>query len=123
MPNHKILIVEDEVITSRYLYIMLSRKGFQILPIARTADEAVEIALSTPPDLIIMDVRLEGKKDGVDAALEIKSSLNVPIIFSTGNTDIGDDERIIKLSNYSILFKPSTDAALLNSISDYLKKN
>jgi len=121
MNNPKILITEDEVISAHYLKEMLENNGFHVLPIARSAEKSIKIALDNRPDVIIMDIRLQGERDGIDAVCEIINKFNVPIIFTTGNPLFLDDDRLKMVSNYTVLPKPPLDNILLETINKMLK--
>ncbi len=79
----KVLVVEDEVFTARNLCQELERNNVIPLGPVSLAEKAVEIALAENPDLILMDVRLAGEMDGIEAARQIKKEFYIPIIFMT----------------------------------------
>src|SRR4051812_30300206 len=83
----RILIVEDDYLVALELEHFLLEVGFDVIGIAATADAAVNKATSDKPDLVIMDIRLAGVRDGVDAAIEIYRTHGIPSIFATANTD------------------------------------
>jgi CheY-like chemotaxis protein len=80
----KILIVEDEAIPALHLQTIFSTLGYTVLEPVPTGEEAVEIAEREELDVILMDIRLEGKLDGVQAAKKILQFRDVTIIFMTG---------------------------------------
>jgi DNA-binding response OmpR family regulator len=65
----------------------LASAGFEVVGVATTAEEAVEIARAERPDLVLMDIRLAGVRDGIDAAAEIRSDLGIPSLFATAHSD------------------------------------
>lgn len=84
-----ILIVEDEGVIALCLQSYLTSKNYDVLGIAKEGDKAIEMTRTLKPDLIIMDVVIQGDINGVETCKNIKSFSNVPIIFLTGNcTDI-----------------------------------
>jgi two-component system, response regulator PdtaR len=83
----RILIVEDDHLVAIASEAALLDAGFDVTGIAATADEAVAMARSSRPDLVIMDVRLGGRRDGIDAAREIYSEVGVRCIFATAHHD------------------------------------
>ena len=83
-PRKKILIVEDEAIFATSMQRVLIRSGYFVLEPVSTGEEAVRIAKMEKPDLVIMDVMLEGDIDGIEAAGDIRSVHNVPIVFISG---------------------------------------
>jgi DNA-binding response OmpR family regulator len=77
------LIVEDEILIAEELKERLSRLGFSVIAAVDTADEGIAIATRERPDLVVMDIRLKGEKDGIQAAREIswmcRSFISPPI--------------------------------------------
>ncbi len=125
---HKLLIVEDEVFIQSYLKTNLG-KDFQIVGIAVSAKEAVEKVNKLLPDLVLMDINLEGDLDGIDAAKEISNAHDIPILFLTSLNDEETLERakLIKPFGYmnkkidlSVL-KANIDIAI--SVYSELRKN
>ncbi|MBF0529622.1 MAG: PAS domain S-box protein [Deltaproteobacteria bacterium] len=112
----KILIVEDEAVFALLLKNMLESFGYTVCDTVCSGEEAVDRAESIQPDLIIMDVFLNGRMDGIEAAERIHSSNHVPILFSTQY----DDEEIIERAKLSdpvgYLLKPYDKRQLKTTI-------
>jgi CheY-like chemotaxis protein len=87
MPGGKLLIVEDEGILAMNLRTILSDLGYQVLGISTTGERAVELAYELLPDLVIMDIKLAGDIDGIEAARRIKNNIGSHIIFLSAHTD------------------------------------
>jgi CheY-like chemotaxis protein len=83
----RILVVEDDFLVSVDMEEGLKEAGFDVVATANTADDAVDAALREKPDIVVMDVRLLGKRDGVDAALEIFRATGIRCIFATAHHD------------------------------------
>jgi len=83
----KILVVEDEFITSADLIENLECLGYDVPASTDTGEEVFDLARKHMPDLILMDINLKGKMTGISAAEEIKKQLDIPIIFLTGQSD------------------------------------
>jgi len=83
----KILVVEDDYFVALDLEHRLMDAGFEVVGVASTADEAVEFARSEKPDLAIMDIRLAGAKDGIQAAKDLVRKFGIRSIFSTAHAD------------------------------------
>jgi CheY-like chemotaxis protein len=81
------LIVEDEALIAEELKGRLSLLGFRVIDMVDSADEGVAIATSELPDLVLMDIRLRGTKDGVQACEEIRRQVDVPIVYVTAHSD------------------------------------
>src|SRR5262249_42581364 len=83
----RILVVEDDFLVSMQIEAVLIEEGFDLIATATTADEAVKLTNSHRPELIVMDIRLAGKRDGIDAALEIFQEHGIRCIFATAHYD------------------------------------
>ncbi len=83
-PGKKILIVEDEAIFATSMQRVLIRSGYSVPEPVSTGEEAIKIAKMEKPDLVIMDVMLEGDIDGIEAASNIRSVHEIPIVFISG---------------------------------------
>lgn len=118
--NHAVtcvLVVDDEQLIALGLSIALRDMGFQVCGTAATAARAVELAREHRPSLVLMDVRLKGSSDGVDAALEIHRTTGTPIIFITGSREPETLARIHLDHPADILFKPVLPAHLEKAIA------
>ncbi len=118
----KLLIVEDEFIIALALKMRLQRYGFTVLPIAASAGDAVRLAFDHEPDIILMDVMLKGRQTGVDAALQIYKSKNIPIIFLTGNRNYIDKLQLDEIQNCKIISKPPSESELVHEIKKCIKR-
>lgn len=87
MAGEKILVVEDEAVVARDLEQTLVRLGYDVVGVAQFAAEAVGKAAEARPDLVLMDISLQGDKDGVQAAEIIGQRFNTPVVFLTAHTD------------------------------------
>ena len=111
------LVVEDEQLIAMMLYDMLTEMGLQVCGIASTAARALELADEHRPDVVLMDVQLAGKSDGVEAATQIHKLHGIPIVFVTGSTDPTTIARIKSSHAAAVLFKP-VHAAQLHSVME-----
>jgi CheY-like chemotaxis protein len=84
MSAPSILLVEDEVIIAMDLRWKLEEAGYRVCRMIATGEDAIRWAAQDRPDLVLMDNRLAGKIDGIEAALRIRSTSAVPVIFMTG---------------------------------------
>ncbi|MBM4242166.1 MAG: response regulator, partial [Euryarchaeota archaeon] len=79
MSSKKILVVEDDAIASMDIQRTLQLWGYEVVAVASSGEEAVEITEELKPDLILMDVVLKGEMDGIDAAHKIIEILDIPV--------------------------------------------
>jgi DNA-binding NarL/FixJ family response regulator len=100
------LIVEDDALIALSLADMLESMGFSVCGTADTAQRAVDLAALHRPSLVLMDVRLRGERDGVDAAREIQERAPARIIFVTGSCEQEIVERINAIRPAGLLIKP-----------------
>jgi CheY-like chemotaxis protein len=119
MPDVKILIVEDEILIAEDLRLMLQRMGYQVVGIASSGIEAIRKADKTHPDLVLMDVRLQGAMDGVETARQIRSKADIPIIYATAHASVlaslEQNDRCTRLSKpFSPLQLQTAIAAVLD---------
>jgi DNA-binding NarL/FixJ family response regulator len=107
-----VLIVEDEFFIAESLRMHLEDMGVEVCGIAATADDAVMLAQEHRPRLILMDMRLRGDGDGVDAALAIHATVGSQILFVTGSQEPRTVQRIQLDHPIGVLFKPFSGWAL-----------
>lgn len=104
--NPGILIVEDESIVALDLKLQLQDLGYGVVGVASSADEAVAAVLRHRPGLVLMDVRLQGSGDGIEAARRIARELPTPVIFLTSHSDSDTVRRAASTAPYGYLTKP-----------------
>jgi DNA-binding NtrC family response regulator len=115
LQNH-VLVVDDEFIIAETLCMHVEDFGLKVCGTASDADTAVALAQEHRPAVVLMDVRLLGKKDGVDAALAINATVGSKVIFITGSIDPATLARIHMDHPFAVLFKPFSVGKLRTSI-------
>ena len=105
-PERRALIVEDEILIAEELRERLSRLGFLVIAAVDSAEESIAIATKERPDLVLMDIRLKGEKDGVQAAMEIRRQVDVPIVYLTAYSDGLTVERAKQTEHDGFILKP-----------------
>jgi CheY-like chemotaxis protein len=101
-----ILIVEDERLISIALSLMVSNAGHKVSACVPSAAAALALLSRERPDLILMDIKIEGTMDGIEAAARIRERWNIPIVFATAFGDAETRERALALSPLAFLDKP-----------------
>ncbi len=101
-----VLIVEDDPILLFVNEKLITNLGHTIAGTARTGPEAIDKAKSCNPDIILIDIRLLGPMDGIEAVCEIRKFSNVPIVFVSGNSDPKTFERAKETEIKAFLTKP-----------------
>ncbi|MET0414121.1 MAG: response regulator, partial [Polyangiaceae bacterium] len=100
-----ILIVEDEAIVAHDLQQTLDDQGYDAFAIASSADEALARAEARNPDLVLMDIRLKGQRDGISAALELRKRFATPVVYLTAHADDRTIDRAKISEPYGYLLK------------------
>ncbi|OCQ97190.1 hybrid sensor histidine kinase/response regulator [Nostoc sp. MBR 210] len=118
----KVLVVEDEYILAINLQESLEALGYTVVDIADTAEDAIEKATALRPNLILMDIRLRGESDGIQAAEAIWNSLQIPIIYVTGHSDQSTVERATLTFPFGYILKPIRDQELYVAIQTALNR-
>jgi len=106
MPAEIILIVEDDALISANLEMVLTGLGYVVLPPVSSGEEAIQQAISGHPDVILMDIQLAGRMDGIHAAQKIRATSDTPVIYTSA---FADDERLNNAEltvPYGYLVKP-----------------
>ncbi len=106
MDKAKILIVEDEAIIAMEIESQLQGLGYEVTSIVDTGEKAVKKAEEDKPDLILMDIRIKGEMDGIEAAEEIRNRFGIPVIFSTAYLDEERIERAKITMPFGYVLKP-----------------
>jgi PAS domain S-box-containing protein len=118
-----ILIVEDEIILARDLQHSLMEMGYDAYAIASSADAAVRRADERRPDLVMMDIRIKGPQDGIQAAILLKKRFSAAIIYLTAHADDAMIERAKLTEPAGYMLKPVNPADLRNTVEIALYKH
>jgi DNA-binding LytR/AlgR family response regulator len=116
MNRVKIAVVEDEIIIADNICESLTALGYNVLEPAITYTEGKELIDTEQPDIAILDIHLSGRKDGVDLALYIKETHDIPFIFLTAHADKATVERAKIVNPPAYLVKPFTKEELYTAI-------
>ncbi len=106
MVKGKIIVVEDESIIALDIENMLKKYGYAVPAVLNSGEEAVKKSEEIHPDLVLMDINLKGKIDGVTAAEIIHHQLNIPVIYLTAYSDHETLIRAMKTRPYGYIPKP-----------------
>ncbi|MBN1633945.1 MAG: response regulator [Ignavibacteria bacterium] len=122
MEREKVLIVEDDRVTSEILKQMLSNKNFIVTDILSDSESVLESIEKKLPDLILMDIIIKGERDGIEIANLIKEKYEIPVIYLTSDTSDNTIERAKISEPFGYLIKPINEKILLASIEFTLQK-
>ena len=115
-----IMIVEDDKIAALDISTMVKKLGHRVCATASSGEEALDSLKEIRPDLILMDIVLDGEIDGIEAVATILEVLDIPVIYITAHTDDATRERAEKTGASGFLSKPVDRAALEAAIQKAL---
>ncbi|MES2028610.1 MAG: ATP-binding protein [Pseudomonadota bacterium] len=119
----RVMVVEDDRIVARDISEQLGRIGHSVIGVTARGEAAVELAISNRPDLVLMDIRLEGEIDGIDAARQIRARCQIPVVFLTAYADDETVRRASQAEPFGYLLKPFEDLQLRTVIEMALYKD
>src|SRR5881392_1039100 len=123
MSNARIMIVEDEAIVALDLQYKLKTLGYAVSGVASSGEEAVRKVPQTGPDLVLMDIKLKGDMDGIDAAQRIRDEFNIPVVYLTAYSDENTLQRAKVTEPAGYLLKPFKDREVYATIEMALYKH
>ncbi|HSO32075.1 MAG TPA: response regulator, partial [Labilithrix sp.] len=115
-PLTSVLVVEDERIVAMDIQQTLIGLGYDAFAAAASGDEALAAAANRRPDLVLMDIRIEGKRDGIETARLLRERFDVPVIFVTAHADDATIERAKLTAPHGYLVKPIKTGELRSAI-------
>ncbi|MCX9085817.1 MAG: ATP-binding protein [Candidatus Methanoperedens sp.] len=122
-PGKQILVVEDEVITGMDIQNRLKNMGFNVPVVVTSGEDAIKKVKENNPDLVLMDINLNRKMDGIETASQIHSFSDIPIIYMTAYSDEKTLERAKITEPYGYIIKPVKDRELLINIEITFSKH
>lgn len=112
----KVLIVEDELLVAMDIQQMLTHLGYVVFAPTASAEEAIASASATCPDVVLMDIRIKGERDGIETASVLGQRFDVPVVYLTAHADANTVERAKQTAPYAYLTRPFTEGALTSAI-------
>ena len=106
MSNERILIVEDEILVARDLQMNLEKMGFTVTSMVPSGDQAIQKTEEDLPDLVMMDIVLQGKMNGIEAAEIINSKFHIPVVYLTAHGEKSVFENAKKTNPFGYITKP-----------------
>lgn len=111
------MIVEDELIIALMIERMVQNMGHKVVAKVTTGEAAIEAVKVHRPDIILMDIRLQGEMDGIEAMAQIRRSSKASVIYITGNSDENYRKRVEESKPMDFLTKPITQGDLIRSFN------
>ncbi|MGB7443199.1 MAG: response regulator [Coleofasciculaceae cyanobacterium] len=119
----KILVVEDEAITSEVIAEQLEELGYTVTDTVMSGSEAIASTAQTVPDLVLMDISLGGDMDGIAAAAKIREKFHLPVVYLTAHSDDATLERAQVTEPFGYIIKPYSERDLRVAIKNALYKH
>ncbi|HDK16724.1 MAG TPA: PAS domain S-box protein, partial [Nitrospirae bacterium] len=123
MAKKQIMIVEDESIVAEDIKMSLQGMGYKVPAVVSRGEEAIKKATKFRPDLVLMDIVLQGEMNGIDVAGQIRAKLNIPVIYLTAYADDDTLSRAKVTEPFGYLIKPFEDRELYSVIETALYKH
>ncbi len=117
----RIIIVEDDLILSLLLEKQIQRMGYKVAAKVNNGEEAVEKIRGENPDLVLMDIKLVGEMDGVEAIDHVRKFSDVPVLYLTGNSDDITKKRAKATNPVAYMVKPVDMSLLKLTIQNVLR--
>ena len=118
----RIMIVEDDFLVASEMEGALTQVGLEVIGIAGTAEQALELAAARRPVLVVMDIRLGGKRDGIDTALELFANHGIRCIFATAHQTPDTRARAHAANPLTWIAKPYTMLSLIDAVRRALQE-
>jgi len=112
MSANKILIVEDEAVVSLDVTRRLEKMGYEVMGRIASGEEALELIEKERPDLVLMDINLQGEMDGIETATKLYKEYNLPVIYLTAYAGESTLERAKESKPYGYILKPFKEREL-----------
>lgn len=123
MAKARIMIVEDEAVTAMDLEMTLKEIGYEVVATASIGEEAIRKAEEQRPDLVLMDIVLQGEMDGIAAAEEMRKRFDIPVVYLTAYADEEKLSRARATEPFGYIVKPFNNKALSGNIEMALYKH
>jgi PAS domain S-box-containing protein len=123
LAKNQILVVEDESVVAMDIQDRLESLGYGVVATVATGKRAIEKAGSLRPDLVLMDIQLQGEMDGVQAADEIRRCYHIPVVYLTANADHPTLERAKLTDPFGYIIKPFEERELHTAVEMALYKH
>jgi CheY-like chemotaxis protein len=114
----KALLVEDDQIIAYLHELYTKRCGYEVLPTVDNGPDAIAMVREHQPDVILMDIRIRGEMDGIEAAKIIRQEFDIPIVYLTGNSDERTMARATHMERVGYLIKPIRNEELCSTLRE-----
>ena len=119
----KIMIVEDELLTVELIRQILTDRGYNVVSAVSSGEEALRELSNNKSDLVLMDIMIKGRTDGISLTKIINERYDIPVIYLTAYADDNTIERARQTESYGYILKPFGESELISSIEIALYKH
>ena len=116
MEKYKVLIIEDELIIAEDIKDILEHASYEVIGMAASGKEAIELLSEVMPDILLVDVSIKGNMDGIQLANVIREQYNLPFIYITSYTNKSVLERAKLTKPYGYIVKPYKEQDVLIAV-------
>jgi len=120
MKSPKILVVEDESVIALDISYTLKSLGYKVSGVVSSGEESIQEVSKVLPDLVLMDIKLKGELNGLEAAKKIYECFRIPIVYLTAYRDKKTIKRMEKYKYFGYVEKPFGEKKLKNTIEETL---
>jgi PAS domain S-box-containing protein len=118
----RLLVVEDEALVAEEIRDRLERLKVEVVAVADTGEQAIRLVGEAAPDLVLMDIRLKGELDGIEAAAVIRERFDVPVVYLTAHSDLSTLDRAMQGSPFGYVLKPFQEKDLRIAIASAVSR-
>lgn len=118
----KILIVEDDFIIQLFIKNVISTLPIEVVGSTNTSDNVLELIELNHPDIVLMDISIDGTMNGIELAQKINETYKISVVYLTGNSDKSTMEKAKATNPLHIIIKPIDGASLTNNFNNILEK-
>jgi DNA-binding response OmpR family regulator len=122
MDSPLVVIVEDEILVALMIEEAFAEAGFRIAGLYRSGAAAMDHLRRAVPDVLVLDVFLQGELSGLDVARSVRTFWSGPIVFHTSASDPAQRALMASIPNATVVFKPATRTELLSAVRSLLPK-
>ena len=115
--GRKVIVAEDDPVMGCVVHATLEAVGHEVIAVVPTGEEALTLALSADPEVVVMDVSLAGRMNGIEAAQRIRRRRACAVVFHTGRTDPEHRERMAALRDATVVTKPGDIGRLIAAVA------
>src|SRR5919106_4222509 len=122
MQAPRIMVVEDERIIALHLRQQLEKLGYQVVGVVASGEQALERVRELKPDVVLMDIHIEGELDGIETAARLPEDLQIPVVYLTAYSEEATLARARATRPYGYLLKPFAERELHATIQMVLER-